>query len=187
MRAELSVSYRRGDAHALLVTLFGPHTPTTLRKSALAHKSPESARSIVYASVIKPGVALLASNSGKTVELYVESSGGRLREGAESVWAKIRDNGKAIKPKLLRLVLVDEDANDVLATASAAAGKHLRRDDLFLPIATGVVTAVVLAGAEILGRVSADFVYGSATALAVAILSLGRLLWSSRSKDLVWR
>lgn len=186
MRAELSISCQQDGMAALLESLYGASDKSALRASEFARKAPESVRTITYAART-PGLIVMASIAGKNLELYVESSGGRLREGAVTVWSAIRDDGKALKPKLGRLVLVDEDANDVIATASVGVGGSLRREDLFLPVATGVVTAVVLAGVQIFGHVSADFLYGSTTALAVAILSIGRLLWPSRSKELVWR
>jgi hypothetical protein len=186
MRAELNISYKQGSMVSLLESLYGPNEPAAIGASAFAHKTPHSASKITY-SAFTPGLIVMASIAERKLELYVESSGGRLREGAVAVWTAIRDEGNALKPKLGRLVLVDEDAYDVIATASLAVGGGLGRADLFLPIATGVATAVVLAGAQILGQVSADFLYGSATALAVAILSIGRLLWPSKSKELVWR
>jgi hypothetical protein len=186
VRAELNISYKQGNMTSLLESLYGQNDPAALRASALAGKTPHSASKISY-SAFTPGLIVMASIAERKLELYIESSGGRLREGAIGVWNAIRDEGKALKSKLGALVLVDEDAYDVIATASVAVGGGLARADLFLPVATGLVTAVVLAGAKIFGQVSADFLYGSATALAVAILSIGRLLWPSRSKELVWR
>lgn len=186
MRAELSITYKHGNMTALLESLYGANDESALLASALVRKAPESEHTITYAART-PALIVMASIAGKNLELYVESSGGRLREGAVTVWNAIRDDGKALKPKLRGLVLVDEDAYDVIATASAGISGGLRREDLFLPVATGVVTAIVLAGAKTFGHVSTDFLYGSATALAVAILSIGRLLWPSRSKELVWR
>jgi hypothetical protein len=96
-------------------------------------------------------------------------------------------SGQALKPDLERLVVFDEDSNDVLASAHGGRRDRLRADGLFVPIATGIVTGVVLVAAQAFGHASADFLYGSATALGVAILSLGRLFWPSKAKELVWR
>jgi hypothetical protein len=122
----------------------------------------------------------------KRAVVYVESSGGRLRSGAVEIWGEIRD-AKILKPKLDRIVLFDEDASEDIATAVAGVGASLSREDLFLPIVTGVVTALVLGGVVEFGHGSSDFVYGSIPALGVAILSIVRLLAQSRSKALVWR
>jgi hypothetical protein len=103
------------------------------------------------------------------------------------VWDSIRENAKASRPALRRLVIFDEDTKDELATASWGAWARLWRDGHFVPIATGLVTAVVLAAAEVFNHPSVDFLYGSATALVIAVLSLGSLLWPSKSKELVWR
>jgi hypothetical protein len=119
--------------------------------------------------------------------LYVESSGGLLRHGSEEVWSDIRDQGKALKPRLGRLVLVDEDANDVIATAAPGVRGKLRRQDTIGPIVTAIVTALVLVAASAFGHASPDLFYGSATALVVGILYVGYIAWSLRFKELVWR
>jgi len=186
VRGELSISHKRGDMLGLLASLYGPNDPAALKASALARKAPASAKSIAYAAR-HVGLIVMASHAGRSFTLYVESSGGQLREGSVKVWSAIRDNGQKLKPKLERIVILDEDAKDVLATARAGVGGALSREDLFVPVATGLVTGIVLAAAEIFGGTSRDFLYGSATALAVAILSVGRLVWTSASKKLVWR
>jgi hypothetical protein len=186
MRAELSVSHDPGNMRTLLESLYGSHSVAALHKSALASKAPASAESIDYAAS-HMGLIIMASFVGNDFVLYIESSGGQLRAGAVSVWNVIRHNAEALKPRLGRLVLLDEDANDVVATVAIGVRERLLSEELFVPIATGAVTAIVLGVVEIFSKVSSDFVYGSATALVVAILSVIRLLWMSRSKELVWR
>jgi hypothetical protein len=89
-----------------------------------------------------------------------------------------------MKPKLHSLELIDLPG-DVVATASVGVEKVLR-DQLLGAILTGAVTAIVLVVAVTLDA-SENFLYGSITALSVAILSLLRLFWSSRRKELAWR
>jgi len=186
MRGEIRFSHRKGDIVSLLTSLYEPHDPGALQESVLAMKAPGTAQSIVYAARTR-GLTVMAERVGrKRAVVYVESSGGRLRIGAEEIWSDIRD-GKMLKPKLDKIVLFDEDASEDVATASAGVGASLSRGDLFLPIATGIVTAFVLGGVAKFGHGSADFVYGSIPALGVAILSVMRLFAQSRSKAVVWR
>jgi hypothetical protein len=186
MRAELIVSHDGANMLSLLERLYGPSDSAALRSSMLWHKAPSSAASIDYAAR-KVGLILMASFIGKDLELYVESSGGRLREGVARVWRVLSEEAKDFKPELVRLVLFDEDSSDVITEAARGIGANLRREDLFIPIATGIVSALVLLIVRVLGHPSADFYYGSATALGVAILSVVRLALPWRTKELVWR
>jgi hypothetical protein len=186
VRAELRISHEQGSMLGLLESLYGANDENALNASEFARKAPAAAKAMNYAART-PGLIVMAWFAPRELEIYVESTGGRLREGATKVWSAIRENGKASKPALERLIVLDEDANDELATAYWGVGGSLRREDLFVPVATGIVTAAVLAVVEVVGHASADFFYGSATALGVAILSVGRLLWPSKSKELVWR
>jgi hypothetical protein len=186
VRAELTIPHKQGDMLGLLESIYGANDVNALRASEFARKSPGSAAAIGY-SARTPDLIVMAWFAPREVQIYVESSGGRLREGAVRVWSAIHDGGNALKPKLGRLVIFNEDASDRLASGYCGIGVILRREDLFLPVATGLVTAVILGAAKLLGHVSADFLYGSATSLVVAILSVGRLLRSSISKEVVWR
>jgi hypothetical protein len=138
-------------------------------------------------AVRTPGLIVMAWFAPGELELYVESTGGRLREGAARVWDGIRENATTMRPTLRRLVVYDEDTNDELAMASWGVRNGLWVEGLYVPIATGLVSCVVLATAGTFDHPSTDFLYGSATALVVAILSLARLLWLLKSKELVWR
>jgi hypothetical protein len=186
VRAELNISHKPGDLAGLLTQLYGAHDAAALAGSALADKAPKTAKSISYAARTH-GLIVMAEFVGNRVVVYVESSGGRLRAGAVEVWGDIRDGTKPLRPKLKRLILLDEDANDEIATAAAGVAASLRREDLFVPIATGIVTALVLAAVSKYGHASSDFLYGSLPALGVAILSLGRLVSRSLSKEPKWR
>jgi hypothetical protein len=186
VRAELSISHRQGNMLGLLESLYGANDDKALEASEFARKAPISVRSIDYAART-PSLIVMAWFAPKGLEIYVESTGGRLREGAVNVWWAIRQNGKKLKPDLERLAVFDEDSNDVLVSASGGIEGRLRQDGLFVPIATGIVTVVVLMVVQTFGHASADFFYGSATALGVAIMSVGRLLWRSKTKELVWR
>jgi hypothetical protein len=190
MRAELVVKYKHGDVVEALRRRYGPHNPHALRASELwaeAHKSAET--SISYAASTAKGLIVMARSTDRAGEIYVESSTGRLRGCSEQVWEAIREEGKRLepqpmKPRLHSLELVDLPG-DVVATASVGI-ERIVRDQLLGPILTGLVTAIVLVVAILLGA-SENFLYGSITALAVAILSFVRLVWSSRDKRLTWR
>jgi len=190
VRAELKIFYRSDrDGARLLEHVYGSHDSAALNASELARRAPAAAHGIEYANA-KPDHIVLAWFLGNHAELYVEAMPGHaLRDVAVSAWDAIRDTGKAWKPKLARLALVDEDAADVLVTARLGVGGalKLKRGDLVAPIATGGVSAVVagLAGAGTFGHVTTDFFYGSATPVGIAILSVGLL--ACPSKDLVWR
>lgn len=193
MRAELSISHKQGDIAALLVSLYGAHDPGALLDSAFAHKTPGAASAVTYAART-PGLIVMAWFVGTGVELYVEAGPGRsLRREAVGVWSAIRDDpqGNALKLKLKRLALVDEDAPEEIVTARPGVGGwlggrlKLGPNDLYAPIATGIVTGVVLLVVAIVSQASSDFFYGSATALGVAAVSLALLFWPS--KELVWR
>jgi hypothetical protein len=190
VRAELVVKYKRGDIVEVLTAAYGAHNPTALRQSKLWLGGKEAAKKVTYAASTPSGLTVMAWTSPGRAEIYVESSTGRLRSCSEKVWEAIQDNGKTLRPKRMRpklhsLELIDPVPSDVVATASVGLGK-LVRDQLFVPVATGVVTAVVLVVAIEQGA-SQDFVYGSITALTVAILSLVRLISNARSKKLIWR
>lgn len=170
----------------LLEVLYGPNDARAMSISEFARKAPASAKTLDYAAQT-PGLIVMARFAPRELEIYVESTGGRLREGAAKVWWAVHRNGARLKPELERLVVFDEDANDVLASASWGIRARLSQDGSFVPIATGVVTAAVLVVAQASGHASVDFLYGSATALGVAILTAVRLLWFSKAKELAWR
>ncbi len=123
----------------------------------------------------------------KKATLYIESSGGLLRQGVEDVWGELHNRGKPLEARLQRLQLIDEDASDIIATAGVGLLGSVRRDDTIGPIVTGIVTTLVLVVAWLTGNATPEFLYGSATALGVAILYVAGILWSARSKKLVWR
>jgi hypothetical protein len=120
------------------------------------------------------------------VVLYVEAISGLLRQGAETIWNDIRQQD-TLKPKLTRLVIIDERANDVLASAALGVLGKVLGGDAAAPILTGVVTGAVLLVALVVGNASADFVYGSATALAVAVVYIALILRALSSKAISWR
>jgi hypothetical protein len=190
MRAEIVVNYKHGDVVDALRRRFGPHDPEALRASELWREAPRSAEAgVTYAAITARGLIVMARSTYGKGEIYVESSSGRLRACSEQVWQAIREEGKRLepkplKPKLHSLELIDLPG-DVVATASVGVEKVLR-DQLLGAILTGAVTAIVLVVAVILDA-SENFLYGSITALSVAILSLLRLFWSSRRKELAWR
>jgi hypothetical protein len=191
MRAQLTISCRRAGILAVPGSLYGSHDPSALAASALARKAPETAKSIAYAARTRGFIVMSEPVGANKLVLYIESSGGGLRQGAEEIWGEMRDNagrkGSRLKPKLTKLILYDEDANDVIATAGVGAFDRIRREDTIGPVITGVVTAVVLAFALAFGNASPDFFYGSATALIVALLYAGYIVWSMFSKALAWR
>jgi hypothetical protein len=188
VRAELNISHKQGrDMAVALVGIYGPHDQAALEASSLWRNAPETAKSIKYATRVGGLIAMAEFVGMKRAVVYVESSGGRLREGAAGVLGDIRTGAKAIKPKLTELTLFDEAANDTIATAGAGIRGALRQEELFVPIATGVLTALVIAGVMAFGHGSVDFLYGSIVALGVAIISVIRLIVQSTSKKLVWR
>ena len=173
----------------MLESVYGPNDEPALHKSKLWLEGKGSAARISYTGRA-PGLTVMAWTAGGRLELYVESSPGRLRETSERVWEAILDgdrtySGRRLRPRLQSVSLVDPDTRDVLATATVGAGKIVR-DQLFVPVVTGIVSAIVLAIALVRGA-SEEFLYGSVTALAVAILSACKLAWSLRSKELMWR
>jgi len=189
MRAELTISHRQGDIAKLLESLYSASDSNALDASALAQKAPEAAESIVYAARTRGWIVMAESMGQERSVLYIESSGGgRLREGAVEIWREVDEgeSAKTFKPKLRRLVLLDEDAGEKIATATTGIGASLKRGELLAPILTGLVTAAVIGGVAVLGQLTVAFVYGSLTAIGVAIISLFRLFLQSRSKDLLW-
>jgi hypothetical protein len=189
MRAELVIKYKHGDIVDVLRKKYGTHDASALRESELWAEAQKSAEGVAYAARTPKGLIVMAWSTGGEGEVYVESSTGRLRACSEQVWEAILEGAKQgepkkMNPRLHSLELVDLPG-DVVATASVGVGRLLR-DQLFGPIVTGAVSAVVL-GIALLLNASGNFVYGSITALAVAILSLVRLIWSSRGKKLAWR
>jgi hypothetical protein len=185
MRAELVIGHRSGSLVSSLEEAFGQHRPETLASSVLAAKSPKSATSITYAGS-GPGVQVLAWPTEGRLYLYVESSG-RLRSAAGDVWDNVRKKGSGLHPKLERLVLFDEDANDQIAEASVGLIANLRRPELFLTLGTGVVSAAWLAVALAAFEATGDLVLGAIPALVAAILAVVILIADLRSKRLVWR
>ncbi len=190
MRAELVVKYEHGDLINVLARRYGPHNPAALEASELwrqAHKSVEEG--VAYAARTAKGLIVMAWSANGTGEVFVESSTGRLRSCSEQVWDAIREEGKQLTPKPMRpklhsLELVDLPG-DVVATASVGVASILH-DQLLGPIVTGLVTGIVLL-ISVLLHSSEHFVYGSMTAIVIAILSLARLIWSSRHRRLAWR
>jgi hypothetical protein len=171
----------------VLEELYGPNNTGALARSALAAEAPTAAGSIRYTAVTQ-GLLVMAEYVGtKKLVLYVESIGGLLRHGAETIWADIRKRGANLKPKLTRLVISDQRANDILASASLGVRGKILAGDAAAPVLTGVVTGAVLLVALLVGNASADFVYGSATALAVALLYVASILRALSSKEISWR
>ena len=171
----------------MLKGLYGANKKAALAESALATGAPKAAQSIKYTAVTQ-GLVVMAEYVGtKKVVLYVESTGGLLRRGAETIWKDIRERAANLKPKLTRLVIIDERANDILASAALGVRGKVLGGEATAPILTGVVTGVVLVVALLVGNASADFVYGSATALAVAAVYIASVLRALGSKAISWR
>ncbi len=148
MRAQLVVKFKHGDIVDVLRSAYGPHDPAALRASKLWAEGQGTAQNVTYAARTPSGLTVMAWPSAGRAEVYVESSTGRLRSFSEEVWEAIRDNGKRLKPtrmkpKLHSLMLLEPTPGDVMSTASVGLGKIVS-DQLFLPIATGLVTAAVL-------------------------------------------
>lgn len=190
MRAELTISHREGDITELLKSLYRASDSEALSYTALARKAPETADSIIYAARTRGWIVMAESVGRERTVIYIESSGGgRLREGAVEIWREVDESegAKTLKPKLRRLILLDEDAGEKIASATTGIGASLKRGDLLAPILTGTVTVVVIGGFAALGQLTASLVYGSLTAIGVAIIAIFRLFLQSRSKDLLWR
>lgn len=188
MQAQMVVTYKRGDLVEILVAAYGAHNPAALKASKLWRERQGAAKGVTYAANLPTGMTVMAWGSPGRTEVYVESTAGRLRAFSEQVWEEIltqaRRRKPKLKPRLHKCELVDEPG-DVMASASAGM-LQVVRDQVAAPIVTGIATAVVLVVA-IVRHASEDFIYGSVTAVAVALLALGYLVYSSRTKKLVWR
>lgn len=184
MRAELGIKHQ-GDFIPTLVETFGANNPAVLQGSVFAKKSPRSAASIRY-SVEARGLLLLAWPTPGRLFLYVESSGGRLRETAANVWAILHTGGAAHRPELEFLVLFDEDANDGVAEARVGLSANFSRE-LTLTFITGLVSAIWIVLALAFFDVSGDTVLGAVPAFIAATIALVALLTGVRNKRLVWR
>jgi hypothetical protein len=121
MRAQLVIEHRSGDFLPTLRAAFGPHDPQALQTSAFARKSPRSAQAFRYAGV-SPDFVVMAWPTEGRLDLYVESSSGRLRTSALQVWEIVRKGKHKLRPQLKSLVLFDEDTNDAVARADVGAG-----------------------------------------------------------------
>jgi len=117
MRAELTIRHKKGELIPVLSQIFGANTAAALKASALAKKSPKTAKSIQYAAYA-PGLIVMAWDTPEEIVLYVESDGGRLRKAASQVWTATRKGCKHHRLRLDSLVLLDEDKGDQIATAS---------------------------------------------------------------------
>jgi ABC-type microcin C transport system permease subunit YejE len=171
----------------VLEELYGPNNEGALVESALATEAPTAAGSIKYTAVTQ-GLLVMAEYVGtKKLVLYVEPIGGLLRHGAETIWADVRKRGASVKPKLTRLVITDQRANDILASAAIGVRGKVLGGDATTPVLTGVISGAVLLVALLVGNASADFVYGSATAFAVALVYVVSILRALRSKEISWR
>lgn len=186
MRAELIIEHRDGNPLHSLQGTFGAHDPAALAASGFATRSPQAAARVTYAAVA-PGFTLLAWPTPGQLYLYVEASGGRIREVGDTVWSIVWRGQPALKPKLQSLLLVDEDANDVIACAGVGVFANLRRPEIWLAFLTGVGSAIWLALA--LGTLGSpgDLVLGAVPAFIAAIISLVILILDVRNKKLAWR
>jgi hypothetical protein len=185
VRAELFISHKLVDIVGVLEAAYGENDPTARDESKLAREGVGSVAGMRYAGRA-PGLIVMAWTRPGRVEIYVESSTGRLRAAGQKVWEVVRETGTELSPTLQSLILFDPDENDVVAEAAIGVRQRIVGDQLFVPIITGIVTAIVLVVALVRGA-SQEFLYGSITALVVAILSLGRLALILRSKELKWR
>jgi ABC-type microcin C transport system permease subunit YejE len=186
VRAELTIECRSDGIAAALESLYGANNPEALAKSALATEAPVAAGAIKYTAVTQGLIVMAEYVGARKVVLYVEPTSGLLRHGAETIWTDIRQRGN-LKPKLTRLVINDERANDILASAALGVRGKVLGGDATTPVLTGVVTGAVLVVALLVGNASADFVYGSATALAVAVVYIALIVRALRSKAITWR
>ncbi len=183
----MTIECRSDGIAAALEGLYGANNTEALATSALATEAPMAAGSIKYTALTQ-GLIVMAEYVGmKKVVLYVEPTSGLLRHGAETIWRDIRQRGANLKPKLTRLVINDERANDILASAALGVRGKVVGGDATAPVLTGVVTGAVLLVALLVGNASADFVYGSATALAVAVIYIALILRALGSKAISWR
>jgi len=183
----MTIECRSDGIAATLEGLYGADNKGALAKSALAAAAPTAAGSIKYTAVTQGLIVMVEYVGTKKVVLYVEPTGGLLRHGAETIWTDIRERGANQKPKLTRLIIIDERANDILASAALGVRGKVLGGDATAPVLTGAVTGVVLLVALLIGNASADFVYGSATALAVAVVYIASTIRALSSKAISWR
>jgi hypothetical protein len=95
----------------VLRSAYGADDPTALRSSKLWAEGQGTAQNVTYAARTPSGLTVMAWPSTGRAEVYVESSTGRLRSCSEEVWEVIRDNGKRLKPKQMRIrVRIDNGA-----------------------------------------------------------------------------
>jgi hypothetical protein len=188
MRAQLTIAHNEGNVVRALEQVYGPHDDRALRASALAKKSPNSAGSIACAA-FAPDLVLMAWPTPGQVVLFVESDGGRLRRVAAQAWDTTRKAAKELKPKLILLVLLDEDKGDEIATTEVGLGPNIKRPELVVAAGTGLVTTAVLglgATGWIQGfNVTTELIIGSVPALVAAIMALVYAVAAVRGKKLV--
>ena len=185
MRAEFSIEHGGGDLLATLCAVLGPDDPAALGSSSLSHKSPTSANAITY-SAHGPGFVLMAWPTPHQLFLYVESSG-RLRRSAEHVWDVVCNGGAGAEPRLKSLVLLDEDANDEVATAEVGFAAHVKRPEMLSAFFTGALTALWLPIALATFDATGDIVLGAIPALATPIVAAVITIVDVRRRKLVWR
>lgn len=186
VRAELTIEHADGDLVAALEAVLGPHDATALAQSLLAQKSPASGSAITYSSY-GPAFLVMAWPTPRQLYLYIESSGGRLRRAAGDVWELVQNGGTGLCPNLKSLVLLDEDANDEIATAAVGFEANLQRPEVRYTLWTGLATGVWLALALTMFSATGNLVLGAIPALLAALIAAVVLVVDSRKKRLVWR
>ena len=186
MRAEFVIEHSAGDFLQHLPACFGQHDPAALRDSVFAQKSPGSAQAIEYAAT-RPGYRILAWAAEGQVSIYVESLGGRLRDSAGDVWDLTRRVSGGLSPRLKRVVLFDEDANDVILEGTAGLLTSFRRPEVFLTLTIGFLSTIWLGVALVLFDATGDLVLGAIPAIGAAILALLTLFADWKSRRLRWQ
>jgi hypothetical protein len=182
----LTISHKRGDLLRELAEALGPHEPSALLGSNFFQKAPEAAKQLQYARQGISSLVLAWATPGRLV-IYVEPSGGRLRDEASSIWEIVRDNGSPLNPHLRSLSLFDEDANDQIATANVGTAAQIKRPELAVALIAGAATLVWLAFALLLFKASGDLVLGAIPSLVGGLVAGAVLRIDARAQKLVWQ
>jgi hypothetical protein len=186
VRAELTISHEPGDLLRDITGALGPHEPDALLSSNFFQKAPEAAVQLQYAKQGLSSLILAWATPGRLV-IYVEPSGGRLRDEASSVWEIVRDSGSKLNPRLKLLSLFDEDANDQIATAGVGTAAQIKRPELAVALIAGAATLIWLAFALLLFKAGGDLVLGAIPSLVGALVAGVVLRIDAQSQKLVWQ
>jgi hypothetical protein len=193
MYGEISINHSPGEALELLEEATGmPNSPAALMQSTYPGKADLAAtESVKYSAANASWVVFSAANLRTQLQLVVSSRHGNVKQACEDIWTAFRSTAKDLSPKLGKMEIIQPEATSPIATGEVGLRVLLRRLDFMLALWPGVLSAILVGGGYLLGKLpkasAAEVCFAAAPAVLVMAVGICILILEGRRGGVTWR